>query len=66
MRSATTSKASASGLTMRQILERRTWSNMSTMQRFYKKDLIPIRVENFQNSAMGGTYSTRSNRDFMK
>ena len=54
-RSATTSKASASGWSVIEILERGTWSNMSTWQRFYKKDIIPIRVENFQDSVMGGT-----------
>ena len=36
-------------------LERGTWSNKSTWQRFYKKDIIAIRVENFQNSVMGET-----------
>ena len=54
-RSATTSKASASGLSMTEILERGTWSNKSSWQRFYKKDIIPIHVKNFQNSVMGGT-----------
>ena len=54
-RSATTSKASASGWSVIEILERGTWSNMSTWQRFYKKDIISIRVENFQDSVMGGT-----------
>ena len=54
-RSATTSKASASGLSMIEILERGTWSNKSTWQRFYKKDIIPMHVKNFQNSVMGGT-----------
>ena len=54
-RSATTSKASASGLSMIEIIERGTWSNMSTRQKFYKKAIIPIRVEYFQNSVMGGT-----------
>ena len=53
--SATTSKASASGLSMIGIIERGTLSNMSTWQRFYQKDIIPIRVEYFQNSVMGGT-----------
>ena len=53
-RSATTSKASASGLSMIEILERGTWSNKSTWQRFYKKDIIPMHVKNFQNSVMGG------------
>ena len=54
-RSATTSKASASGLSMIEIIEQGTLSNMSTWQRFYKKDVIPIGVEYFQNSVMGGT-----------
>ena len=45
MRSATTSKASASGLSVIEIIERGTWSNMSTWQRFYKKDIIPIHVQ---------------------
>ena len=52
-RSATTSKASASGLSLIDILEWGTWYN-STWQRFYKKDIILIRVENFQNNVMGG------------
>ena len=38
-RSATTSKATAFGLSMIEILERLTWSNKSTWQRFYKKEL---------------------------
>ena len=54
-RSATTSKASASGLSVIEILERGTWSSKSTWQRFYKKDIIPIRVEHFQNRVMEGT-----------
>ena len=54
-RSTITSKANASSLSMIEILERRTWPNKSTMERLYKKDIIPIRVENFQNSAMEGT-----------
>ena len=54
-RSATASKASTSGVSVIEILERGTWSNKSTWQRFYKKDIIPIRVENSQNSVMGGT-----------
>ena len=54
-RSATSSKASASGLSKIEILEQGTWSNKSTWQRFYKKDIIPIHVENFQNSVMGRT-----------
>ena len=54
-RSAKISKASASGLSMTEILERGTWSNKSAWQRFYMKDIIPIREENFQNSVMGGT-----------
>ena len=45
MRSATTSKAMASDLSMIEILERGTWSNKSTWQMFYKKDIIPIRTE---------------------
>ena len=53
--SATTSKASASGLSMIKVIEQGTWSNMSTWQRFYQKDIIPIRVEYFQNTVMGGT-----------
>ena len=54
-RSATTSKKSTSGWSMIEILDRGTWSSVSTWQRFYKKDIIQIRVENFQNSVMGGT-----------
>ena len=53
--SATTSKASASGLSMIEVIEQGTWSNMSTWQRFYQKDIIPIRVEYFQSTVMGGT-----------
>ena len=54
-RSTTTSKASASGLSTIEILDRGTCSNKSTWQTFYKKDIIPIRVENFQSSVMGRT-----------
>ena len=46
-RSATTLKASASGLSTIQILERGTWSNMSAWKRFYKKDIIPLHVKHF-------------------
>ena len=54
-RSAATSKVSASGLSMIEILEPGTWSNKSTWQRFYEKDIIPKREENLQNSVVGGT-----------
>ena len=54
-RSATTSKVIASGLSMIEVIEQGTWSNMSTWQRFYQKDIIPIHVEYFQNTVMGGT-----------
>ena len=37
-RSATTSKASASGLSMIEILERGTWSSKSTWKRFYNNN----------------------------
>ena len=40
---------------MTEILERRTWSHMSIWQRFYKKDIILIRAEDFQKKVMGGT-----------
>ena len=53
--SATTSEASASVLSMIEILEWETWSSKSTRQRFCKKDVIPIRVENSQDSVMGET-----------
>ena len=42
--SAATSKASTSGLSMIEILERGIWSNMFTWKRFYKKDNIPISI----------------------
>ena len=54
-RSATTSKTSASGLSVIEIIERGTLSNMSNWQGFYQKDIISIRVEYFQNSVMGET-----------
>ena len=54
-RSATTSTASASGLSIIEIFERGTWLNKSTWHRFYKKDILPIHRKNFQNSVMGGT-----------
>ena len=53
-RSAAASKTSASGLSIIEILEWGTWSNKSTRQRFCKKDIIPIRAENFQDSVMRG------------
>ena len=37
------------------LLVYQTWSNKSAWQMFYKKDIIPIRVENSQHSVMGGT-----------
>ena len=43
-RSAATLKASTSGLSMIEILERGIWSNMFTWKRFYKKDNIPISI----------------------
>ena len=46
-RAASTSKATVSEC---EILERGSWSSASTWQRFYKKDIIPTTVANFQNS----------------
>ena len=46
-RAASTSKATVSEC---KILERGSWSSASTWQRFYKKDIIPTTVANFQNS----------------
>ena len=40
-RAASTSKATVSGLSLFEILERSSWSSASTLQRFYKKDIIP-------------------------
>ena len=49
-RAASTSKA-VSGLSLCEILERGSWSSVSTCQRFYnKKDIIPTTVANFQKS----------------
>ena len=50
-RAASTSKATVSGLSLCEILERGSWSSVSTCQRFYnKKDIIPTTVANFQKS----------------
>ena len=43
-RLATTSKATASVLSVIEVLERGTCLNMSTWQKFYKNYIIPIRV----------------------
>ena len=53
--SVSTSTAGASGLSVIETLERGTWSNKSTWQSFYKKDIVQIRVENLQNSLKGRT-----------
>lgn len=47
-------KNNCAGLSVVEILERGTWSNESTWQRFYKKNIVQIRAENFQDSVMGG------------
>ena len=49
-RTASASKATVSGLSLCEILERASWSSASPWQRFYKKDIIPTTVANFQNS----------------
>ena len=49
-RAASTSKATVSGLSLCEILERGSWSSPSTWHRFCKKDIIPARVGNFQNN----------------
>ena len=49
-RAASTSKASVSGLSLCEILERGSWLSACTWQRFYKKDIIPTTVANFENS----------------
>ena len=49
-RAASTSKATVSGLSLGEILERGSWSSASTQQKFCKKYIIPITVANFQNS----------------
>ena len=54
-RSAIVSKSSASGLSMTEIFEQETLSNKFTCQRFYKKDFVPIPVENFQSNVMRRT-----------
>ena len=47
-------KNNCAGLSVVEILERGTWSNESTWQRFYKKNIVQIRAENFQDSVMRG------------
>ena len=49
-RAASTSKASVSGLSLCEILERGSWLSACAWQRFYKKDIIPTTVANFENS----------------
>ena len=49
-RTASTSKATVSDLSLCEILERGSWSSTSTWQRFYKKDIIPTIVAIFQTS----------------
>ena len=49
-RAASTSKATVSGLSLCEILERGSWSSASTWQRIYKKDIIPTTAANFQNN----------------
>ena len=47
-RADSTSKATVSGLSLCEILN--SWSSAFTWQRFYKKEIIPTTVANFQNS----------------
>ena len=47
-----TSKATVSGLSSCEILERGSWSSASTWQRFYKKDIIRTTLAIFQNSIL--------------
>ena len=46
-RSTSTSKATVSGLSLCEILERGSCSSASTSQRLYKKDFIPTAAANF-------------------
>jgi len=50
-RSASTSKAEMSGLSVCDVLNRGSWSNESTWQRFYHKEIIP-REQTFQEKVL--------------
>ena len=41
-RSASTSKAELSGLSVKEVLDRGSWSNESTWQKFYHKEIIKV------------------------
>ena len=51
-RSASTSKAELSGLAVSDILNRGSWSNESTWQKFYHKEVIPLE-QTFQRTVLG-------------
>ena len=55
-RSASTSKAAISGLSVPHILERGCWSNSSTWQKFYNKQ-IELPSERFQKSTRNGVWA---------
>ena len=50
-RSASTSKAGLAGLSVTDILERGSWTNASTWQRFYNRQ-YELCTEKFQNKAL--------------
>ena len=49
-RSASTSKAELSGLSVKEILDRCSWSNKSTWQKFYHKEIIKV-GQDYQKNA---------------
>jgi len=51
-RSASTSKAELSGLSVDDILERGSWSNKSTWQAFYHKQVVKV-SQKFQGKVLG-------------
>ncbi|XP_066932297.1 integrase/recombinase xerD homolog [Clytia hemisphaerica] len=51
-RSATTSKASSLGISVREILERANWTNESTFQKFYNRKIDPGKGERFQKALL--------------
>jgi len=51
-RSASTSKAFCKGLSIKQITDKANWSNARTFLTFYRKDIVSVRPDAFQNAVL--------------
>ena len=64
-RSASTSKAGLAGLSATDILERGSWTNASTWQRFYNRQVEPS-AEKYQNKVLSFEQEGRNGLEYVK